>query len=47
LHRLEENIGSAEITLSANDLKEITVAVSNIDVQGGRYSELSQKMVNR
>jgi len=47
LHRLEENIGSAEITLSANNLKEITVAVSNIDVQGGRYSEQSQKMVNR
>lgn len=47
LHRLEENIGSAEITLSADDLKEITVAISNIDVQGGRYSEQSQKMVNR
>jgi len=47
LHRLEENIGSAEITLSANNLKEITVAVSNIDVQGGRYSEQSQKMGNR
>lgn len=47
LHRLEENIGSAEIRLSANDLKEITLAVSNIDVQGGRYSEQSQKMINR
>jgi len=47
LHRLEENISSAEIMLSANNLKEITVAVSNIDVQGGRYSEQSQKMVNR
>ena len=47
LHRLEENIGSAEINLSADDLKEITVAVSKVDVQGGRYSEQSQKMVNR
>lgn len=47
LHRLEENIGAAEITLSAEDLKEITEAVSKIDVQGGRYSEQSQKMVNR
>lgn len=47
LHRLKENMGAAEITLNANDLQEITVAVSNIDVQGGRYSEQSQKMVNR
>jgi aryl-alcohol dehydrogenase-like predicted oxidoreductase len=47
LHRLEENIGAAEITLNTNDLKEITEAVSKIDVQGGRYSEQSQKMVNR
>jgi aryl-alcohol dehydrogenase-like predicted oxidoreductase len=47
LHRLEENIGSAEITLNADDLKEINVALSKIEVQGGRYSEQSQKMVNR
>ncbi|PSR52655.1 aldo/keto reductase [Adhaeribacter arboris] len=47
LHRLEENIGSAEITLSANDLKDINEAVAKIEVQGGRYSEQSQKMVNR
>ncbi|KAA3437092.1 aldo/keto reductase [Rufibacter hautae] len=46
-HRLEENIGSAEITLSTDDLIEINLAVSKIDVQGGRYSEQSQKMVNR
>jgi aryl-alcohol dehydrogenase-like predicted oxidoreductase len=47
LYRLEENIGSAEIILSAGDLQEINVALSKIDVQGGRYSEQSQKMVNR
>jgi aryl-alcohol dehydrogenase-like predicted oxidoreductase len=47
LHRLEENIGAAEINLNTNDLKEITEAVSKIDVQGGRYSEQAQKMVNR
>ncbi|RNI24050.1 aldo/keto reductase [Rufibacter latericius] len=47
LHRLEENIGSAGITLSTDDLMEINLAVSKIDVQGGRYSEQSQKMVNR
>ncbi|WP_242920666.1 aldo/keto reductase [Pontibacter liquoris] len=47
LHRLEENIGSAAIALRVEDLREITAAVSKIQVQGGRYSEQAQKMINR
>ena len=47
LHRLEENVGAADITLSADDLKEIAEAVAQIDVQGARYPEEMQKMVNR
>jgi aryl-alcohol dehydrogenase-like predicted oxidoreductase len=47
LHRLQENVGAAEITLSANDLKEIGEALSHIQVQGARYSEQAQKMINR
>jgi len=47
LHRLKENIGSAAITLSADDFRKITAAVSKIEVKGGRYAEQSQKMVNR
>ncbi len=47
LHRLEENVGAADIELSADDLKEINQAVSNIDVQGARYTEQSQKMIDR
>ncbi|MDE3184090.1 MAG: aldo/keto reductase [Bacteroidota bacterium] len=47
LHRLEENVGSAEITLSDDDLKEINEAVSKIEVQGARYPEQLQKMVGR
>ncbi|HEX3767820.1 MAG TPA: aldo/keto reductase, partial [Puia sp.] len=47
LHRLEENLGAAEIELSDNDLKKIIIALSNIEVQGHRYSEQAQKMVNR
>jgi aryl-alcohol dehydrogenase-like predicted oxidoreductase len=47
LHRLEENLGSADIFLSGDDLKEITEAVSKIEVQGFRYSEQSQKMIDR
>jgi len=47
LNRLEENIGSANITLSADDLKEINEAVLKIEVQGARYPEQLQKMVGR
>ncbi|GAA4740223.1 aldo/keto reductase [Flavisolibacter ginsenosidimutans] len=47
LHRLEENIGAATIALSADDLKEINDALSTIEVQGARYSEQAQKMINR
>ncbi len=47
VHRLQENLASAEISLSEVDLQEITQAVSQIEVQGLRYSESSQKMVNR
>ena len=47
LHRLEENVGAADITLSADDLKKIDETVAQIDVQGARYPEEMQKMVNR
>ena len=47
LHRLEENVGAADITLESDDLKKINEAVAKIDVQGARYPEEMQKMVNR
>jgi aryl-alcohol dehydrogenase-like predicted oxidoreductase len=47
LHRLEENLGAANIELSAEDLREIENAVSNIKVEGARYPENLQKMVGR
>ncbi len=47
LHRLEENAGAADLTLSAGDLKEINEAVAKIPVQGARYPEHLQKMVGR
>lgn len=37
LHRLEENIGSADIALTADDLGEIAEAMSQITVVGDRY----------
>ena len=47
LHRLEENVGAADIVLESDDLKEIAEAVAKIDVHGARYPEEMQKMVNR
>ena len=38
LHRLEENIGAADVELSAEDLRNIENAVSAVAVQGDRYS---------
>ncbi|HWI94350.1 MAG TPA: aldo/keto reductase [Flavisolibacter sp.] len=47
LHRLEENVGAVQVTLTENDLKEINEAVSKIEVQGDRYNEQAQKMIDR
>jgi aryl-alcohol dehydrogenase-like predicted oxidoreductase len=45
--RLDENLGASEIRLSADDLREIEDAVSQIEVQGARYPEHLQKLVGR
>lgn len=47
VNRLEENVGSASISLNSGDLKRINDAVSAIEVHGARYSEQAQKMINR
>ena len=47
LHRLEENLGGADVELSAQDLREIDAATSQIAVQGARYSEGAQKLIDR
>jgi aryl-alcohol dehydrogenase-like predicted oxidoreductase len=39
LHRLEENLGAADIKLTADDLAEIERAASEIEVEGERYPE--------
>ena len=46
LERLEENIGSVDVELSAEDLKNIDEAVSKIEIQGNRYPEQMQKMAD-
>lgn len=37
LHRVEENIGGASVKLSADDLREMESALSEIELVGGRY----------
>jgi aryl-alcohol dehydrogenase-like predicted oxidoreductase len=44
LHRLEENLGAADLTLTANDLTEIEAAAAKISIQGARYPEQMEKM---
>jgi len=39
LHRLEENLGAAEVELTADDLREIDEGTGNIDIQGARLPE--------
>ena len=47
LHRLDENLGAAKVTLSTDDLAHIAAAVSKITVQGERYPAAFQQRVDR
>ncbi len=47
IHRLEENIGSASVELTAADLDEINTAASRIPIQGERLPESILKMSYR
>lgn len=47
LHRLDENIGSLGIEFTADELREIDNASSEIKVEGERYPEHLQKLVGR
>lgn len=47
IHRLEENLEAINIELSAEELKNINEAASKIEVQGARYPESAQQMINR
>ena len=47
LHRLEENLGAANVELTPNDLDEIREAAAGITVHGVRYPEHLQQRVGR
>jgi aryl-alcohol dehydrogenase-like predicted oxidoreductase len=46
LERLEENLGATDVELTADDLRDIDAAASNIAVQGARYSEENERRTN-
>jgi diketogulonate reductase-like aldo/keto reductase len=47
LERLEENIGAADVELTADDLREIEDTASTITVQGARYPEHLERLTGR
>ena len=47
LPRLEENLGAVDIELTPDDLRTIEEAAAGITVQGARYPQQMQQMVNR
>lgn len=44
LERLDENLGAVNVELTADDLREIEDAASQITVLGGRYTEEQERM---
>jgi aryl-alcohol dehydrogenase-like predicted oxidoreductase len=47
LHRLEENLGSTAVRLTADDLREIDAAASRIELKGERLPEGALKLTGR
>jgi aryl-alcohol dehydrogenase-like predicted oxidoreductase len=47
LNRLDENIGASAVELTPDDLRQIDDAAAKISVQGERYPENLQKLINR
>eukprot|EP01035_Chromulina_nebulosa_P032295 gene32295-43134_t len=47
LHRLDENVGAADVELTPADLEQIENAVSAIDIKGARYAPVNEAMIDR
>ena len=47
LNRLDENLGAASVELTPDDLRQLDLAASKIQVKGERYPESAQRMINR
>jgi aryl-alcohol dehydrogenase-like predicted oxidoreductase len=47
LHRLEENLAAADVTLGDDDLQEIETASAQITAAGARFAEAQERMIDR
>jgi aryl-alcohol dehydrogenase-like predicted oxidoreductase len=47
LKRLDENLGAADVELSAGDLRQIEAAANSVIVQGARYPEDLSRQISR
>jgi aryl-alcohol dehydrogenase-like predicted oxidoreductase len=47
LERLEENLAAGELELTSEDIRELNAASAGVQVQGERYPEAMQKMIDR
>ena len=47
LHRLDENLGAADVKLSPDDLRDIESAAAKIKVEGARYPEQLEQLTGR
>jgi len=46
LERLTENIGAADVDLTAAEVRDLDAAAARIEIQGGRYPEQLERMTN-
>ncbi|AMJ65982.1 aldo/keto reductase [Hymenobacter sp. PAMC 26628] len=47
LDRLQENVGAAKVALTPDDLRQLEQAISQVAIQGERYSAQMQQAINR
>ena len=47
LERLDENLASADLELTADEVAELTTAAASVTVEGDRYPEAMQRMIDR
>ena len=47
LSRLEENLGGASVELTAEDVTALEEASSKIKIEGERYPEVNQRLIDR
>ena len=47
LERLEENTAAAALALTEDDLTELRMVASRIEIEGARYSEQMQRLIDR